>query len=249
VAAVTNLVSIITPVYGASVDFLADAYASIVKQDLPDGWTWEWLVQEDGETGEVANALPIDERISDGEARRGGPGTARTIALGRSRGSLIKVLDVDDQLTPGALARDIEVLDGLPNIGWTVSGVLDLLEDGSTAPFHSDPPNGALDRGAVFEHWLSHDHHPPVHPATLCARRDLLNVLGGWMALPASEDTGLLVALSVISDGYFIAEPGMLYRIWPGQATSLPQHLDQTERDTRIAIIEARARGLAAMWP
>jgi hypothetical protein len=69
------------------------------------------------------------------------------------------------------------------------------------------------------------------------------------MALPASEDTGLLVALSVISDGYFITEPGMLYRIWPGQATSLPQHLDPTERGSRIAIIEAPARQLLAGWP
>jgi glycosyltransferase involved in cell wall biosynthesis len=245
----TNVVSIITPVYGAGVDFLADAYESIVKQDLPDGWAWEWLVQEDGETGDVARALPIDDRISYGEARRGGPGTARTIALGRSQGRLIKVLDVDDQLTPGALARDIEILDSLPNIGWTTSGVLDLFEDGSSAPFHSDPPDGVLDRGDVFDHWLSHDHHPPVHPATICVRRDLVNILGGWMALPASEDTGLLVALSVISDGYFISEPGLLYRIWPGQATSLPQHLDPAERGSRIAIIEARAHSLKATWP
>lgn len=66
-------------------------------------------------------------------------------------------------------------------------------------------------------------------------RRDLLLALGGWMALPASEDTGLLLALNTVSTGYFIREYGLLYRKWPGQATAQPTHTATEERDARMA--------------
>ena len=69
-------------------------------------------------------------------------------------------------------------------------------------------------------------------------RRDLVMALGGWMALPASGDTGLLLAANAISTGYFITEVGLLYRKWPGQMTSQAVHTDETEWPARMAIIE-----------
>lgn len=240
----THLVSVITPVHPPSIPYLAEAYASLAAQELPDGWQWEWIVQEDGETGQVAEHLPNDERVSGATGRRGGPGVARTLALARARGELVKVLDADDILTPGALARDIAVFTEHPNICWTTSRVLDLLPDGTTAGFPGDPPHGPLSRTAVFDYWLAHDYRASVHPATLCIRRELLFALGGWMALPASEDTGLLLAASVVSDGYFTAEPGLMYRKWEGQATRHTSHADIVERRARMAVIEARVRAM-----
>jgi len=84
-----------------------------------------------------------------------------------------------------------------------------------------------------------------VHTAALFIRRDLLLALGGWMALPASEDTGLLLALNAVSRGWFSAEVGLLYRKWEGQATGQATHVDPTEREARMAVVEARARALA----
>jgi hypothetical protein len=245
----TGVLSIITPVYGPTIVHLPAAYASLLAQELPDGWAWEWLVQEDGETGDVIAELPMDNRISAGSGRHGGAGTARTLALARSHGSLIKVLDADDQLMPGALARDIDVLSRYPNIGWTTSRVLDLLDDGLTVGFDDDPSPGPLGRDVVLDYWLANDYRAPVHPATLCLRRDLVVALGGWMALPASEDTGLLLAASVISNGYFIPEPGLLYRKWAHQVTSQAAHTHPTERAARMSIIEARALVLRDTWP
>jgi hypothetical protein len=88
-----------------------------------------------------------------------------------------------------------------------------------------------------------------MHPATLCLRREIVFALGGWMALPASEDTGLLVAANTISPGYFIGTPGLLYRKWPGQMTSQPSHHEETERDARTRIIAERARALESLLP
>ncbi|MFG2606728.1 glycosyltransferase family 2 protein [Streptomyces sp. NPDC048514] len=238
-------VTVVTAVHGPSARFLPDAYASLRAQRLPDGWEWEWLIQEDGTTDEVRPCVPDDERVSFHQGRPGGPGVARTIALAHARGAYVKVLDADDRLTPGALARDLAVLEADRTLGWATCRVLDLLPDGSTAGFPGDPDAGPIERGAVLDHWERNDFRPQVHPATLCVRRDLLTALGGWMALPASEDTGLLLALNAVSRGWFSAETGMLYRKWEGQVTNGAAHVDPAERTARTTVAGARARALA----
>ncbi|MFF2651703.1 glycosyltransferase family 2 protein [Streptomyces sp. NPDC058045] len=238
---------IVTAVHGPSAHFLADAYKSLCEQELPDGWEWHWLIQEDGAGDQVSPHVPDDPRVSFRQGRRGGPGVARTIALAHADGDYIKILDADDQLTPGALARDLAALEADPTLGWATSRVLDLLPDGTTAGFPGDPEPGPIERQAVVDHWTTHDYRAQVHPATLFVRRDLLLAVGGWMALPASEDTGLLLALNAVARGWFTAEVGLLYRKWEGQMTSQAAHVDTAERDARMAVVEARARALEGM--
>ena len=87
----TRIVSVVTAVHGPSVGFLPDAYASLADQVLPAGWGWQWLVQEDGTTGRPRDVLPGDPRISVGTGRPLGQGIARTYALARAEGELVKV--------------------------------------------------------------------------------------------------------------------------------------------------------------
>ncbi|GAA4630350.1 glycosyltransferase family 2 protein [Actinoallomurus vinaceus] len=244
----TRVISIVTAAYEPVPEFLRAAYESILGQELPAGWAWQWVVQEDGETGDVAALLPEDPRVSPSHGRRGGAGTARTLALSRVRGELVKVLDADDLLTPGALARDIDVMERHPDIAWATSRALDLLPDGSRVGVDGGPPAGRLASGTLLRQWQERGHRLPVVPATLCVRRELLFALGGWMALPASEDTGLLLAVDAVSDGYFTAEPSMLYRKWHGQATGQAAHVDGAEWTARVRIVEQRAAALAALY-
>ncbi|MFE9765172.1 glycosyltransferase family 2 protein [Streptomyces sp. NPDC005808] len=242
-------ITVVTAVHGPSAHFLPEAYKSLCEQVLPDGWEWHWLIQEDGRTDAVAPHVPEDERVSyrpGRQGRPGGPGIARTLALAHADGEYVKVLDADDQLAPGALARDLAALEGDRTIGWATSRALDVLPDGSTAGFPGDPGNGPIERGAVLGFWKSNGFRAQVHPASLFVRRDLVLALGGWMALPASEDTGLLLALNAVSRGWFSAEVGLLYRKWEGQATGQASHVDPAERDARMAVVEARARALAS---
>ncbi len=243
-----HLISIVTPSYKPVPEHIKAAYESIASQELPQGWSWQWVVQEDGQTDDLADMLPNDPRISPGSGRRGGECVARNLCLSRVEGDYVKNLDADDMLAPGALAREIDVLSNNPDIGWTTARVLDLLPDGSTVGFELDPSKGRLTRGTVFEHWRTHQYRAQVHPTTLCIRRNLVMALGGWMALPASGDTGLLLAADAVSDGYFIAETGLFYRKWPGQATHHPSHTDTVEWPARMRIIEARAECLAELW-
>ncbi|MEU3185935.1 glycosyltransferase [Streptomyces sp. NPDC006923] len=243
----TGLITVVTAVHEPSAHFLPAAYSSLREQKLPDGWEWQWLIQEDGESAGVSPHVPDDRRISFEQGRSGRAAMARTMALARAEGQYVKVLDADDKLTPGALARDLAALTDNPDVGWATSRVLDLLPDGSTLGFDQDPPQGVLERGTVLTHWKAHDFRAPVHPATLFVRRDLLLALGGWMALPASEDTGLLLALDAVSRGWFTAETGLLYRKWPGQVTGQAAHTHKGEREARMAVVEARAKALAAL--
>ncbi|MFF3938629.1 glycosyltransferase family 2 protein [Streptomyces phaeofaciens] len=237
---------VVTAVHAPSARYLPEAYTSLCAQELPGGWEWHWVIQEDGTTDDVRPYVPDDVRVTFRQGRPGGPGVARTLALAHAAGEYVKVLDADDRLAPGALARDLAALEGDPEIGWTTSRVLDLLPDGTTVGFPGDPADGPLERGDVLAYWRANDFRAPVHPASLCVRRELLTALGGWMALPASEDTGLLIALDAVSRGWFSAEVGLFYRKWDGQATGQAAHTDPVERRARMAVVEARARALAA---
>ncbi|WP_315970914.1 glycosyltransferase family 2 protein [Streptomyces sp. PBH53] len=237
----------VTPVHSEGTAFLGEAYASLATQSLPDGWSWEWCIQEDGPDVHAAAHLPSgDRRIRISASRQGGPHVARTMAFARSTGRYVKNLDSDDQLTPGALERDISVLEAHPDVGWTTSRVLDLLEDGSTRSFeHSDPETGLLPQGSAYDFWVHH-RRPQVHPATLCVRRPLLALLGGWMALPASGDTGLLLGLDALTPGWFIGDVGLIYRKHGGQITAHPDHRSGPEWEARMSLIQQRAEALRA---
>jgi glycosyltransferase involved in cell wall biosynthesis len=113
----TPIVSVVTAVHTPSMKYLPEAYESLMAQDMPAGWAWQRLVQEDGITGAAADHLPADSRISLGTGRPLGQGIARTYALSRVEGELVKVLDSDDMLTVGALEREVDVLERHPDIG------------------------------------------------------------------------------------------------------------------------------------
>jgi glycosyltransferase involved in cell wall biosynthesis len=240
------VISVITPIHAAGVAHLSAAYESLARQELPDGWSWEWLVQEDGDDVNAGAHLPSEPRIRIASSRKGGPHVARTVALGRAGGELIKTLDSDDVLADGALRRDIEVLSAHRDVGWVTSRVLDLLPDGSLKGFEGDPPAGRITSGSVFAHW-HRAQRAQVHPATLCARQPLVMALGGWMALPASGDTALLLGLDALADGWFTPDVGLHYRKHPGQITAHASHAAGSEWEARMTVIEEHIRALTRL--
>ncbi|MFD4406741.1 glycosyltransferase [Nocardia sp. NPDC058499] len=220
-----QVISVVTAVGRADPQHLADAYRSLCAQVLPDGWVWEWAIQADGtDRGDLP--LPsqacTDPRVRPGEQSHGGPAVARTTALARCRGRLVRVLDADDQLPATALADAVTVLSTDPSVGWTASAVLDLAEDGTLTGWHGDPAEGILPRGSTISAWMADPCALRIHPATLTVRRPLLAAVGGWMALPASEDMGLLAGLDSLAHGYFLPRPGLVRRSHPAQMTRAP---------------------------
>lgn len=230
-------ISVITAVHQGHFLYLSDAYDSLCEQNVD----WEWVVQVDGE-GDPG--LPDDPRIRIGRNRPSGPGPTRNMALALTATPVVRTLDADDALLPGALARDLNVLASHPEVGWCVSPALDLHPDGSRTRWdHDDPPPGVIDVGWVEEAWVAAGHLP-VLPSTMAIRRNLLASIGGWMALPTSEDTGLLIAASTLSPGWFHEQPGNLYRKHDGQLTRSAGHLDPVAAEARKSLIIERAAAL-----
>lgn len=216
-----RMVSVVTAAHRPDPEHVAAAHRSLAGQVMPPGWRWEWVLQGDAdELGGLPGAVRADPRVSIGSnARRGGPGVARTTALARSRGVLIRNLDVDDMLAEGALADAIEVFTAHPEVRWMTCALVDLLPDGTTRGFDREPPSGATCRGELTAAWCADPRSQRVHPSTLTVWRPLLTALGGWMALPVSEDQGLLLAADSVSTGWHSARVGLIRRHHGGQMT------------------------------
>lgn len=240
-----RVLSVITPSYKPEADHLLAAYESLKSQEMPVGWSWEWLIQEDGRDGEARQILPEDERVKIEDGRHLGVALTRNLALSRAAGEFVKNFDQDDLMTAGVLSRDIAVLTANDDVHWTTSRVLDLYPDGSKVEFEHDPGEGRQRRGLPLEHWRTHNYRLPIHPTTICIRRELAVALGGWMAVPGSDDTGMLLAASALSDGWFSRDVGLLYRKWPGQETANARHTESGEWHARMHLIGERADALA----
>lgn len=81
----------------------------------------------------------------------------------------------------------------------------------------------------------------------MCAPTELVFALGGWPAMPASEDVGLLLALNAVADGCFLGTPGLWYRKGHDgqrQATAEPAFVDPDELRARQTLITRRATAL-----
>ncbi|MDI5977845.1 glycosyltransferase [Amycolatopsis magusensis] len=234
-----SVISIITAVHSGGSRYLRDAYESLVKQELPPGWDWRWCLQEDGDTGEPPATLPADPRISYGTGLPARAGVARTMALTRADGPLIRTLDADDILLPGALQRDITTLE---RVAWCTSACLDLLPDGTTEPGPYDPEDGPVERGRFYrEHGRQ---RLSVQAVTFAAHTELVWAVGGWPALTGAETDGLLLAAEAVSNGWFIAEPSLLYRKHDAQTTASSRYWHNAESAARSAAVRRRADAL-----
>lgn len=239
-----KIVSVVTALAPGRDDHLDPARDSVLSQKLPPGWSLQWCVQIDGPDPAPA-ALIGDERILVGHnSTRRGPAITRTMAAARASGEIVKVLDADDVLTAGQLAREVAVFTDHPEIDWIVSEAADLLPDGTLVPHPVPIPPGKIPRGTLFDLWEATGPIPAVHPATLAVRAQALWRAGGWMALGGGEDTGLLLALEAGCHGYRLGEVGLWYRKWPGQITASDTYSEAADRRVRAEAIRRRVRAL-----
>jgi hypothetical protein len=240
--------SLITAVLDGHQEHLPQAYESLTAQELPAGWDWQWVVQEDGDTGRPLALLPSDPRLSPGTGPRSRAATARTLALSRSKGVIARALDADDLLLDGALARDIQSLTKHQAMGWCLSPTVDLMPDGTRHPSEPWTRSGRLPIGSVLEA-CEHLDLLAIAGSPLCAHTDLIRAVGGWQAVPANDDVALLLAVAAVSDGWMIDAPSLVYRRWPGNTTDALDAANESAADARRSAILDRAYALSrAGW-
>ena len=196
------LVCLVTAVLAPDPAHLAAAIDGVRGQRLPAGWGWQWAVQQDGDGPGLQAWFAGDDRIRfERHGTRLGVAGARNLALARLSGDLVRTLDADDVLLPGALAGLLPHFRD-PRIAWAVGQADDLEPDGTRTPFPSALPFGRV-RAGELNHWaVAHGGTWPVHGAGLTVRTTALRALGGWAGVPNDEDLVMLAALSEMSDGY-----------------------------------------------
>lgn len=240
------MLSLLTAVDPQRDAFLSALVPTIAAQQVPPGWEIEWVLQEDAAAPRKAPPTVAGvTTVCHHNGARMGPAVTRNLAAANSRGQLLRTVDADDMLLPGALQRDIEAMEMQPDLAWLTSAALDVELDGSVTAFASPQPEGPVAVGAVIAYWESHGQVPPVHPATLTIRRSRLFEIGGWMALPGATDTGMLIALNTLHAGWFISTPSLLYRHWPDQITRSRWYNDPSVREARARFIRERAQALS----
>lgn len=216
----------VTPVHAGRADVVVEAGESLRHQQLPAGWTLEWLVQEDSGTPELASAIgafPFARYAANGAHL--GIANSRNLALARGTGSLVHVLDSDDVLLPHALAVAIEAFAAHPEIHWVATQAYDLLPDGTQRAFSPLIEPGLVPAGAVNDYYLATADTStglgrlPFHANCMTMRVDTVHALGGWAALSRLEDIALLAALTELTPGYFTPEVSFLRRQHEGRTS------------------------------
>lgn len=236
------LLSVITAAWAPSADHLEQVAASVLSQQLPAGWELEWLVQEDGEQPRLRTGLPSDRRIRyRAVGVRAGIAGTRNLALARARGDLLRVLDHDDLITEGALARQIGVLEAHPDVAWVGGTMRVRRPDGGLEPDRARQAAGRVAAGWVMAHFRSRELFP-LWCGNLVMRTRPVRALGGWGALPRSEDLLLVGALSELFDGWWLTDPVGEYRLWPAQTVAT--HDWQRLKEVAWSAVHARVDAL-----
>lgn len=238
-------ISVVTAASAEDVRFLDTIWDSIqVQRDA----AWEWVIQEDGPTSAWRLVESYGSVSYANCLQANGVAIARNLAVARSRASIIRNLDADDQLTEGVLRFTADIFDAHPEVAYLVGPMIDLFEDGSMKPYEEVLSPGLIPPGTLFRLWLERDYVSAVHPTSLAVRRDALTSMGGYTALPCSEDTAVLMALSQITPGWFADRPVAVHRKRTGSITTLDWSLDPDQRALRYKLITERCHAIGRTW-
>lgn len=240
------LVTVLMPVHNGA-DHLPTALASVFAQDFAD---FELLVVDDGSTDATPAVLAdcADPRLRVLRLERTGLVGALNRGLDEARGEFIARLDADDEMLPGRVARQVERFRRDPGL---VACGSDYLLFGAASGLVRTP-RGAKDCRAhlVFG-------SPIAHPAVML-RADALRAHGVRYRAeyPHAEDFKLFSELAAIGTLENLAEPGLRYRIHPGQVSQVEAG-PQQHVQLRICAENLAARGVPVsverlarlLWP
>ncbi len=220
----TAVVSVITAVDSAQ-NFITDSANSLYAQVLPSGWDWQWCVQIDGDDEMPDLGAAGDRRVTvQRNGGRAGQAATRNLALTRARGSIVVNLDADSLFLKGALRSIVDCFAANPSIAWVSAGNvkvdLELCEIRGFVP--TELSGRRVPKGTLETLWRPAEGQVPIIPHTVSYRTDVVRRIGGWMALPRSEDTGLAMTVSHLHDGFILNRPTIRNRSWNGQVTARP---------------------------
>lgn len=217
-------VSVVTPLWAPTADWVEETWQSLKAQQLPPGWHLEWCLQEDGPDPQLgvwaATLAHPGTTVRYGANGHGfGPAVTRNHALAGASGEVVAAVDQDDLLVDDALAALVDALDGHPDAQWAAGRSCHRYPDGTVALRPDDLAPGPVGRGVPRLAWQENGRSP-VYATSVAYRPAALWPLGGWPAVGRGEDILLLLAVSDRHPGVVVDRTTHVRRVWESQTTA-----------------------------
>src|SRR5258705_3468021 len=211
----TPEVSIVMPVHNGAAT-LDEAVCSILDQTWRD---FEFIIVDDGSSDDTASKLEryekLDSRVRLYRQEKEGMIAALNRGCRRARGDYIARMDADDVSLPRRIERQLEFLEGRPEIGIVGTWASRMDEDGSIIGEWCPSPNP---RVLKWEHFFG---VCVIHP-TVLMRREVLEKLDFYKADAVhAEDRDLWLRASAITEFSNIPEILFKYRVWRKSTSKL----------------------------
>jgi glycosyltransferase involved in cell wall biosynthesis len=234
------LVSVLLAVHNDS-HFLSQAVESVLRQTVDD---LELIAVDDASTDATPALLSA---VRDPRLRvitnddRTGLASSLNRGLAAASGRYVARLDADDVAFPERLVRQLERLQSGDEPAVVGSAVLDLDAHGRPGTLHRNPS------GAIGIRWLAMFGSPFFHPTVVVDRERVDHAQFRYdPSYAESEDYELWARLLSGSSGANIADPLVLKRVHPGQASLRRAGLQESlQRDIALREIGRIAPGLA----
>jgi glycosyltransferase involved in cell wall biosynthesis len=185
--------------------YLAEAVESVLQQTFAD---FELVIVDDGSTDATGEMLfrlsAADSRIRVCTRKHEGYVAALNAGCALARGDLIARLDSDDLAEPSRFARQVEVMDGHPNVAVVGGAMLMITADGRPFYIAAFPQTSEEVRRAL------ESRTAVAHP-TVLMRRSVFESVGGYRAaFTHAEDYDLW--LRIEKDHEIVNVPDLLGR-------------------------------------
>lgn len=226
------LVSVVMPTYNSG-RFLKEAIEGILNQTLED---FEFIIvadrSTDGSDAILDHFRERDDRIKVFDQERIGLIAALNKGCRTARGKYIARMDADDISLPQRLERQVQYMEGHPEIGVLGTGIRYIDDAGRPGKVLHNPINPNLVK------FYLHLENCIVHPSVMM-RREVVKRLGFYdpKAIHA-EDYDLWARACSITQIANLHEVLLEYRIWIGGTSSHNSSLrDQTDVRIRQSLI------------
>lgn len=219
------LVSVIIPTYNRR-EYVQEAIDSALGQTYKNV---EIVVVDDGSTDQTQEALcnrygkQIHYFFQDNQ----GESVARNVAIRRSTGEYIALLDSDDIWLPHKLEQQVAFMEQQPEVGLVAAHILRMNEQGQIQSSKVAYPDQLETRVPLEQILLD----SPLHASTLLARRNCINKAGLFRPeIRYGEDWDFCLRLAACYPVGFINEPLAAARYNPESQSGYLVSLTEVQR-------------------